>query len=36
VEFLIVLGILALLQVLVAAAAADTRDGNDWANHRRI
>jgi hypothetical protein len=35
VELLIVLAVLVLV-LLSATAAADTRDGNDWVNHRRI
>jgi Tfp pilus assembly protein FimT len=36
VEFMIVIAILALVEVLAATGAADSRDGNDWVNHGRV
>lgn len=35
-EFAIVIAVLALVQLLALAGSADTRDGNDWVNHKRI
>jgi len=36
VEFVIVIGLLFLVELLAATGAADSRDGNDWVNHNRI
>jgi hypothetical protein len=36
VEFAIVIGVLALIELLVLAGSTDSRDGNDWVNHNRI
>jgi hypothetical protein len=36
VEFVIVIGLLLLVELLATAGAADSRDGNDWVNHSRI
>ena len=34
-ELALALSILAITDLLVVAFGADSRDGNDWANHRR-